>query len=244
MRDLGSAFRGFAIAKTPFNCSSGSEGSNTNLPELVLPWSPLEVLHAAAAFLNRDLKGQAMRFTGVWPLVGAKATHIMPKTRWAVNRLAILLLWHSRLATIVSLREFGPVLTNYCTHHRTSNFLTDGTNCRVAVFRPGPLQWICKEWVQKLGSDEATTCFGDEKHIELNGPMSQGEGFPCLRMGIPNSSRILRAFLLSLGLLLLGRPPILGDLYCYIFLSSVHPPPTLVSHPCLFSSAHPIDHSF
>ena len=51
------------------------------------------------------------------------------------------------------------------------------------------------------------------------------------------------ASFLSLGLpLLLGSPPDRGDLCCYIFLSSVHPPPTLVSHPCLSSSAHPIGH--
>ena len=36
----------------------------------------------------------------------------------------------------------------------------------------------------------------------------------------------------------------LGDLCCYIFLSSIYPPPTLVSHPCLSSSARPIGHSF
>ena len=55
------------------------------------------------------------------------------------------------------------------------------------------------------------------------------------------------ASFLSLGLpLLLGHPPShsLGDLCCYIFLSSVHPPPTLVSHPCLPSSACPIGYSF
>ena len=39
-------------------------------------------------------------------------------------------------------------------------------------------------------------------------------------------------------------PPILGDLCCYIPLSSVHPPPTLVSHPYPYSSARPIDYSF
>ena len=65
MQDLGSAFRGVAITKAPFNCSSGSEGINTNLLELVLPRSPLEVLRAAAAFLNRGLKGLATRFVGV-----------------------------------------------------------------------------------------------------------------------------------------------------------------------------------
>ena len=65
VQDLGFAFRGFADAKAPFNCSSGSEGTNTNLLELVPPRSPLEVLRAAAAFLNRGPKGPAMRFAGV-----------------------------------------------------------------------------------------------------------------------------------------------------------------------------------
>ena len=51
-------------------------------------------------------------------------------------------------------------------------------NCRVTVFRSSPLQWICREWGQKLGSDEATICFGDERHTESGGPTSQGEGTP------------------------------------------------------------------
>ena len=38
--------------------------------------------------------------------------------------------------------------------------------------------------------------------------------------------------------------PALGDLCCYITLSSVHHPPTLVSHPCPYSSVRPIGHSF
>ena len=42
-----------------------------------------------------------------------------------------------------------------------------------------------------------------------------------------------------------GPPsPSLGGLCCYLFLSSVHPPPTLVSHPYLSSSARPLSHSF
>ena len=52
------------------------------------------------------------------------------------------------------------------------------------VFGPNLLQWICREWVQKLGSDEATACFGDEKHTESGGPTSQGEGTPCSRIGM------------------------------------------------------------
>ena len=118
--------------------------------------------------------------------------------------------------------------------------------CRVAVFRLGPLQWICRELVQKLGSDEATARFGGEKHTESGGPTSQGEGTPRSRTGIHNSSRTPGAPFLALGLpFLLGcSPPALGDLCCYIFLSSIHHPPTLVSHPCLSSSARPIGHSF
>ena len=59
-----------------------------------------------------------------------------------------------------------------------------------------------------MGSDEATTCFGGEKHTESDSPTSQGEGFLRLRTGIPISSRIPGASLLSLCLfLLLGRPP-------------------------------------
>ena len=115
--------------------------------------------------------------------------------------------------------------------------------CRVSVFGPGPLQWICREWVQKLGSDKTTACFGGEKYTESDGPTSQGERTPHPKTGTPNSSRIPRASLLSLGLLLPSLPA-LGDLCCYISLSSVHPLPTLVSHPCSCSSARPIDHSF
>ena len=39
-------------------------------------------------------------------------------------------------------------------------------------------------------------------------------------------------------------PPALGDLCCYISLSSVHSPPTLVNHPCPYSSTRLIGHSF
>ena len=41
-----------------------------------------------------------------------------------------------------------------------------------------------------------------------------------------------------------GPFPHLGGLCCYLFISSVHPPSTLVSHPCLSSSACPLSHSF
>ena len=52
MQDLGSAFRGLIIAKAPFNRFSGSEDTDTYLLELVPLRSPLEVLRAAATFLN------------------------------------------------------------------------------------------------------------------------------------------------------------------------------------------------
>ena len=108
---------------------------------------------------------------------------MVPDAHWAGNLLTVLHLWPSRLAIIVSPWVFGPALTSYRTYRRTSNFPTGGANCRVTVFRLSPLQWICKEWVQKLGSDEATACFGDENHTESGGPTSQGEGTPRTRTG-------------------------------------------------------------
>ena len=64
MQDLGFAFRGIVIAKAPFNCFSGSEDTNTYLPGLVSPRSPLEVLRAAATFLNRGPKGVGLEICG------------------------------------------------------------------------------------------------------------------------------------------------------------------------------------
>ena len=64
MQDLGSVFRGFAIAKAPFDHSSGSEDTNTYVPELVPSQSPFKVLHAVAAFLSWGLKGLAIDSRG------------------------------------------------------------------------------------------------------------------------------------------------------------------------------------
>ena len=138
MQDLGFVFWGPVVAKAPFNRSSGSENIHTYLPELVPPRSPLELLHAAATSLNRGPARPTTRFVGVWPLVGALATHMMSKAHWAVNHLAVLPLWYSRLPTITSPRGLDPTLTNRYTHHRTSNFPTDGANCKVVVFRLSP----------------------------------------------------------------------------------------------------------
>ena len=79
--------------------------------------------------------------------------------------------------------------------------------CRVTIFRPSPLQWICKEWVQKLGSDKAMACFGGEKHTESGGPTSHGEGTPRSRTGIPNPSQSHRSLLSFSGPLPSSWPP-------------------------------------
>ena len=86
---------------------------------------------------------------------------------------------------------------------------------RATVFRPSPLQWICREWVQKLGFDEATACFGNEKHTESGDLTPQGEGTPRLRTGMRQPLSITQEppscfwASLFLGLLLLpGRSPL------------------------------------
>ena len=65
MQDLCSAFRGLVIAKASFNCFNGLEDTNTYLLELVPSRTSLEVLRAAAIFLNRGPTGLATRFAGV-----------------------------------------------------------------------------------------------------------------------------------------------------------------------------------
>ena len=100
---------------------------------------------------------------------------------------------------------------------------------------------LVKKWVQKLGFDEVTTCFGGEKYTEPDGPTSQGERAPRPRTGTPNSSRIPGASLLSMCLLASScfRWSLL--LYTPLFRSSSS---SFVSHPCPYSSARSIDHSF
>ena len=111
--------------------------------------------------------------------------------------------------------------------------------CRVTVFGLSPLQWICREWGQKLGCDETTACFGDERHTESSGPIVPGRRDPSLEDGdAPTPSQSRRSL-----------PPLFfTPLFKWSLLlfipSSVHPPPTLVSHPCLSSSARLLSHSF
>ena len=95
------------------------------------------------------------------------------------KRLSVLLVWlrrkwekiNCRLSLISLLIHIFPI--------KLRNRL-----CRVIIFWPSPLQWICREWVKKLGSDEATTCFEGEKHTESSGLTSQGEGTPRSRTGM------------------------------------------------------------
>ena len=72
------------------------------------------------------------------------------------------------------------------------------------------------------------------------GPLARGRESPT-----PLAPQEPLSFLWA-SLFFLAAPPTLalGDLCCYIFLSFIHSPPTLVSHPCLSSSARPIGHSF
>ena len=53
MQDPVFVFRGLVVAKVPFNRFNGLEDIHTYLPELVPPWSPLELLRVAATSLNR-----------------------------------------------------------------------------------------------------------------------------------------------------------------------------------------------
>ena len=78
-------------------------------------------------------------------------------------------------------------------------------NCRVTVFGSSPLQWICREWGQKLGSDKATVCFGDERHTESGGPTSQGEGPLARGRECANPSRSRKSL-----------PPVSGPLLLFI----------------------------
>ena len=64
------------------------------------------------------------------------------------------------------------------------------------------------------------------------GPFARGQEYA-------NPSRSRKSLPHISGPLLL-----LGGLSCYLFISSVHPPLTLVSHPCLSSSARPFSHFF
>ena len=73
-----------------------------HLPELVSMWSPLESLHVAAPSSNGGPAGLATKFARIWPLMGAWAMHMVLEVPRTVHHLAILVVYHSRLATITS----------------------------------------------------------------------------------------------------------------------------------------------
>ena len=158
-----------------------------------------------------------------------------------MNRLAVFLLWHSRLATIVSPREFGLALTSYCTYHRTSNFpqmapivgsrFSDRAHYNEFV-ENGSRSWALMR--RQLVSGVKNTQNQTAQRPKEKRPLARGWELPT-PLASQEPPSFLWAFLLSFPL---------GDLCCYISLSSVNPPPTLVSHPCPYSSARPIGHSF
>ena len=94
----------------------------------------------------------------------------------------------------------------------------------------------------KVGLNGVTACLGTgddqigAKNIESDGPTSQGKGLlvrEC-EFSTPLTSQEPPFSPLSSG----------RSLMLYIFLSLVHPPSTLVSHPCPYLSTHPIGYSF
>ena len=93
----------------------------------------------------------------------------------------------------------------------------------------GAKSWVLMRWwlvLRMKGTQNQAAQSPREKE-----PLTRGREYT-------NPSRSRRSLLPVSG------PPIfLGGLCCYLLLSSVHPPPTLVSHPCLSSSARPLSHS-
>ena len=158
--------------------------------------------------------------------------------------MAVLHLQPSRLAIIVPPWEFGLALISYRTHCRTSNFpqaapivgsrFLDRAHYNEFV-ESGAKSWAVMRRRLVLGM----------KGIQNRAAQSyQGEGTPRSRTGMRQPPLDhAGASLLFLGLPPLSTPPSLGSLCCYLFLFPVHPPPTLVSHPCLSPSARPLNHS-
>ena len=181
----------------------------------------------------------------VWPLVGMRAMHMVPDACWAGNLLAVLHLRPSRLAIIVPPWEFGPVLTSYRTHHRTSNspqtapivgsWFSDWAHYNEFVESEAK-NWVVMRWRLVLGMK------GTQNRATQS---SQGEGTLSLEDGsVPTPSWSRRSLPPVSGPPFSFRALSLGGLCCNLFISSIHPPPTLVSHPCLSSSVRTLSHSF
>ena len=164
---------------------------------------------------------------------------MVPNARWVRNLLAVLHLRPSRLAIIISHWEFGPALTSYCTHRRTSNSpqtapivgsrFSDQAHYNEFV-ESGTKSWALMR--RRLVLRMKGTQNRAAQRPREKGPLARG--WECA-----NPSWSCRTLLPISGPL----PP-LGGLCYYLFISSVHPPPTLVSHLCLSSNAHLLSHSF
>ena len=93
-------------------------------------------------------------------------------------------------------------------------------NCRVTVFRPSPLQWICREWVWKLGSNKATACSEEGKTYRIRrpkGPRKKGTLAQGLESLTPLASQGPLSF--SLGSFSFFHPPFsVRSLLWYILL--------------------------
>ena len=179
MQDLGSAFWGFALTKAPFTARVSQKAPIPIFQNYSHRGAPWKCSRGRCLPPSGPKGGWPQGSRAIWPLVGTRATHMMPDACWARNLLTVLHLRPSRLAIIVSPWVFGPALTSYRIHRCTSNFPTDGANCRVTVFGPSPLQWICREWVQKLGSDKATARSEERERKNVQNRTAQrvqGEG--------------------------------------------------------------------
>ena len=100
---------------------------------------------------------------------------------------------------------------------------------------------VSKSWVlmrRRLVLEVTNTQNQTAQRPREKGPLAWGRELPT-----PLASQEPLSFLWAF-FFFFPHPPALGDFYCYISLSSVHPPLTLVSHPCSYSSARPISHSF
>ena len=159
--------------------------------------------------------------------------------------MTVLHLRPSRLAIIVPPWKFGSALTSYRTHRRTSNFpqtaailgsrFSDRAHYNEFVeSRPKSWAVMRRRLILRMK--------GTQNQVDQS---SLGEGTPhSLDENAPTPSRSRRSLPPISGPPFSFFAPSLGGLCCYLFISSVHPPPTLVSHPCLSSSARPLNHSF
>ena len=165
---------------------------------------------------------------------------MVPDAHWARNLLAVLHLRPSRLAIIVPPWEFGLVLTSYRTYRRTSNFLQTAPIVGSRFSDQAHYNEFVESGTKSWALMRRRLVLGMKGTQNRAAQSSQGEGTSRSRMGMRQPPLDhAGASLLFLGLPPLFRTPFLGGLCCYLFLSSVHPPPTLINHPCLSSSARP-----